>query len=124
DPAALSLLYVRSLNGKLVPLPAVANLTQDLGPLTIQHAGQLPSVTLSFNLKPGTSIGDAVSSVNRLALQTLPATVTTQFAGTAQAFQSALQGLGMLLVLAFLVLYLVLGILYESFSHPLTLRPA
>ncbi len=124
DPAALSLLYVRSLNGKLVPLPSVAALTQDLGPLTIQHAGQLPSVTLSFNLKPGTSIGDAVTAVNRVALQTLPATVTTQFQGTAQAFQSSLQGLGLLLILAILVIYMVLGILYESFIHPLTILSA
>src|SRR5207237_4404286 len=77
-----------------------------------------------FNLKPGVAIGDAVNAVNRLALQTLPATVTTQFAGTAQAFQSSLQGLGMLLVLAILVIYLVLGILYESFIHPLTILSA
>jgi HAE1 family hydrophobic/amphiphilic exporter-1 len=124
DPAALSLLYVRSQNGKLVPLPALASLTQDLGPLSIQHAGQLPSVTLSFNLKPGVSIGDAVTAVNRLALQTLPATVMTQFQGTAQAFQSSLQGLGLLLLLAILVIYMVLGILYESFIHPLTILSA
>ncbi|TMA25498.1 MAG: efflux RND transporter permease subunit [Deltaproteobacteria bacterium] len=124
DPAALSLIYVRSQNGKLVPLPSVATLSQDLGPLSIQHAGQLPSVTLSFNLRPGTSIGDAVSAVNRLSLQTLPATVLTSFQGTAQAFQSSLQGLGMLLLLAILVIYMVLGILYESFIHPLTILSA
>jgi HAE1 family hydrophobic/amphiphilic exporter-1 len=124
DPAALSLIYIRSQNGKLVPLPSVATLTQDLGPLSIQHAGQLPSVTLSFNLRPGTSIGDAVSAVNRLSLQTLPATVLTNFSGTAQAFQSSFQGLGMLLLLAILVIYLVLGILYESFIHPLTILSA
>jgi HAE1 family hydrophobic/amphiphilic exporter-1 len=124
DPSALSLIYVRSQNGKLVPLPSVAALSQDLGPLSIQHAGQLPSVTLSFNLRPGTSIGDAVNAVNRLAMQTLPATITTQFQGTAQAFQSSLQGLGVLLALAILVIYLVLGILYESFIHPLTILSA
>ncbi|MGE5048752.1 MAG: efflux RND transporter permease subunit [Deltaproteobacteria bacterium] len=124
DPSALPLIYVRSSSGALVPLSAVATLTQDLGPLTIQHAGQLPSVTISFNLRPGHSIGEAVEQVNRLALQTLPATVTTSFQGTAQAFQSSLQGLGMLLVLAIAVIYLVLGILYESFIHPLTILSA
>ncbi|HEY5675959.1 MAG TPA: efflux RND transporter permease subunit, partial [Myxococcales bacterium] len=124
DPSALPLVYVRSSSGALVPLSAVATLTQDLGPLTIQHAGQLPSVTISFNLRPGRSIGEAVEQVNRLALQTLPATVSTSFQGTAQAFQSSLQGLGVLLVLAIAVIYLVLGILYESFIHPLTILSA
>jgi HAE1 family hydrophobic/amphiphilic exporter-1 len=124
DPSAMQFVYVRSASGALVPLSAVASLTTDLGPLTITHSGQLPSVTLSFNLKPGTSIGDAVTEVNKLALQTLPATVATSFQGTAQAFQSSLQGLGMLLVLAILVIYLVLGILYESFIHPLTILSA
>jgi len=124
DPSALPLIYVRSGSGSLVPLSAVATLTQDLGPLTIQHAGQLPSVTISFNLKPGHSIGEAVDQVNRLALQTLPATVSTSFQGTAQAFQASLQGLGVLLVLAIAVIYLVLGILYESFIHPLTILSA
>jgi len=124
DPAALQLIYVRSTNGQLVPLNAVATLSQDLGPLTIQHAGQLPSVTLSFNLRAGHSIGEAVNLVNRLALQTLPATVSTSFQGTAQAFQSSLQGLGVLLILAIAVIYLVLGILYESFIHPLTILSA
>ena len=124
DPQSLSLLYVRSNGGHLVPLSAVATLTQDLGPLSINHAGQLPSVTISFNLRPGTSIGDAVTQVNRLALNTLPATVITSFQGTAQAFQSSQQGLGMLTILAILVIYMVLGILYESFIHPLTILSA
>jgi HAE1 family hydrophobic/amphiphilic exporter-1 len=124
DPASMQLIYVRSSNGQLVPLNAVATLSQDLGPLTIQHAGQLPSVTLSFNLRPGHSIGEAVNEVNKVALQTLPATVSTSFQGTAQAFQSSLQGLGVLLVLAIAVIYLVLGILYESFIHPLTILSA
>ncbi|HUJ26404.1 MAG TPA: efflux RND transporter permease subunit [Myxococcales bacterium] len=124
DPASMQLIYVRSSNGSLVPLDAVATLSQDLGPLTIQHAGQLPSVTLSFNLRPGHSIGEAVNDVNKLALQTLPATVSTSFQGTAQAFQSSLQGLGVLFILAVAVIYLVLGILYESFIHPLTILSA
>jgi HAE1 family hydrophobic/amphiphilic exporter-1 len=124
DPSALSLLYVRSGGGKLVPLDAVSTLTTGLGPLTINHQGQLPSVTISFNLRPGVSLGDAVSAVKKLAQNTIPATITTSFQGTAQAFQSSLQGLGMLLVLAILVIYMVLGILYESFIHPITILSA
>jgi HAE1 family hydrophobic/amphiphilic exporter-1 len=124
DPSALQLIYVRSSTGSLVPLSAVASVTTDLGPLTITHAGQLPSVTLSFNLQPGHSIGEAVNAINRAALQTLPATVSTSFQGTAQAFQSSLQGLGTLLILAIAVIYLVLGVLYESFIHPLTILSA
>jgi HAE1 family hydrophobic/amphiphilic exporter-1 len=95
--------------------------TPSTGPLTVNHSGQLPSVTLSFNLAPGTSLGAAVSQVDRLARQSLPASIGTSFSGTAQAFQSAQQGLLILLVLAIVVIYLVLGILYESFVHPLTI---
>jgi hydrophobic/amphiphilic exporter-1 (mainly G- bacteria), HAE1 family len=121
DPAALSLLYVHSNTGALVPLRAVATLNTNLGPLTVNHLGQLPGVTVSFNLKPGAAIGDAVSEVEKLARETLPPTVTTQFQGTAQAFQSSLTGLGILLLMAILVIYIVLGILYESFIHPITI---
>ena len=121
DPAALSMLYVHSSNGNLVPLSAVATLTTNLGPLAVNHLGQLPAVTLSFNLKPGFAIGDAVNSVNKLAGEVLPSTVTTQFQGTAQAFQASLTGLGLLLFMAILVIYIVLGILYESFIHPITI---
>jgi len=121
DPAALSMLYVHSSGGNLVPLNAVANLTTNLGPLTVNHLGQLPAVTISFNLKNGVAIGDAVNSVNKLAREVLPPTVTTEFQGTAQAFQSSLSGLGILLLMAILVIYIVLGILYESFIHPITI---
>jgi HAE1 family hydrophobic/amphiphilic exporter-1 len=124
DPAAISLLYVRNAAGQLVPINAVAKLTQNLGPLAVTHAGQLPSVTLSFNLKPGVSIGDAVNEVNAIARTILPATISTNFQGTAQAFQSSMQGLGLLLLMAILVIYMVLGILYESFIHPLTILSA
>jgi HAE1 family hydrophobic/amphiphilic exporter-1 len=124
DPAALSLLYVRSSSGRLVPLHSVASIGQDVGPLSINHTGQLPSVTISFNLKPGTSIGDAVAQIEQLAATELPSSVTTAFQGTAQAFQSSMKGLGWLLLLAILVIYLVLGILYESFIHPLTILSA
>jgi hydrophobic/amphiphilic exporter-1 (mainly G- bacteria), HAE1 family len=118
------MLYVRNTDGRLIPIDAVAKLSQNLGPLAVTHSGQLPSVTLSFNLKPGYSIGDAVASVNAAARETLPATITTNFQGTAQAFQSSFQGLGLLLLMAILVIYMVLGILYESFIHPLTILSA
>jgi HAE1 family hydrophobic/amphiphilic exporter-1 len=121
DPDALSLLYIRSSTGALVPLSAVAHLTTGLGPLTITHLGQLPAVTLSFNLRPGVAIGDAVSEVERLVREDIPATISAQFQGTAQAFQSSLSGLGILLLMAILVIYIVLGILYESFIHPITI---
>jgi hydrophobic/amphiphilic exporter-1 (mainly G- bacteria), HAE1 family len=122
DPAALSLLYIRSNTGQLVPLNAVAKLTRSAGPLTITHLGQLPSVTISFNLKPGAALGDAVTQVQKLQRGLrLPATLSTSFQGTAQAFEASLKGLGVLLLVAILVIYLVLGILYESFIHPLTI---
>jgi HAE1 family hydrophobic/amphiphilic exporter-1 len=121
DPSALALLYVRSSSGQLVPLNAVATLTRTLGPLTINHLGQLPAVTISFNLRPGVSLGDAVNAVQKIAREMLPATISTSFQGTAQAFESSIRGLGLLLFMAILVIYLVLGILYESFIHPLTI---
>jgi len=125
DPSVLSLLYVRSdITGKLIPLDAVASFTTGVGPLTINHQGQLPAVTISFNLKPGVSLGDAANAIDRLAKDNLPATINTSFQGTAAAFRSSLQGLGLLLVLAILVIYLVLGILYESFIHPITILSA
>jgi HAE1 family hydrophobic/amphiphilic exporter-1 len=121
DPSLLSLLYVHSTTGQLVPLDAVAKLTYDLGPLTINHLGQLPAVTVSFNLRPGVSLGDAVDAVNKQAQQILPSTISTSFQGTAQAFRSSVAGLGTLLAMAILVIYIVLGILYESFIHPITI---
>jgi HAE1 family hydrophobic/amphiphilic exporter-1 len=121
DLSALNLLYVKSSSGDLVPLSAVAHLSPDIGPLTVNHSGQLPSVTLSFNLAPGVSLGDAVGRVQQAASEILPASVSTAFSGTAQAFQQAQAGLLGLLVLAVVVIYIVLGILYESFVHPLTI---
>jgi HAE1 family hydrophobic/amphiphilic exporter-1 len=121
DPNALSLLYVRSSKGQLVPLNAVAKLTPGVGPLTVNHLGQLPSVTLSFDLRPGDSIGAAVSQVERIGRTVLPATISGTFQGSAQAFQSSMRGMGLLVVLAVLVIYIVLGILYESFIHPVTI---
>ncbi len=121
DPQMLSYLYVRSSNGRLVPLNSVASLTTSLGPLTVNHMGQLPSVTISFDLLPGVSLGQGVDEIQKLAAQTLPLTINTSFQGTAQAFQQSLKGLGMLLVMAILVIYIVLGVLSESFIHPLTI---
>ena len=121
DSSALSLLYIRSSKGQLVPLNAVARLTSSLGPLSVNHLGQLPSVTLSFNLKPGVALGDAVREVDELARATLPSTISTSFQGAAQAFETSLRGLGILLIMAILVIYIVLGVLYESFIHPLTI---
>ena len=120
DPAALSLLYIRSSTGALVPLNAVANLATSVGPLSVNHLGQLPAVTISFNLRPGTAIGDALNQINAIS-RDLPQSISTQFQGAAQAFQSSLVGLGLLLAMAILVIYIVLGILYESFIHPLTI---
>ena len=122
DPAALSLLYIRSAGGKLVPLGTVAKLTRTVGPLTVNHLGQLPAVTVSFNLPPSVPLGNAVAEIQKVERDlTLPATLSTSFQGTVQAFQRSLQGLGMLLLAAVLVIYLILGILYESFIHPLTI---
>ena len=121
DPQMLSYLYVRSSSGHLVPLNAVSNVTTSLGPLSVNHMGQLPSVTVSFDLAPGVSLGEGVDEIQKLAAETLPATVRTSFQGTAQAFQQSLTGLGLLLAMAILVIYIVLGILYESFIHPLTI---
>jgi hydrophobic/amphiphilic exporter-1 (mainly G- bacteria), HAE1 family len=121
DPDALSKLYVRANSGSVVPLNALASFTRTTGPLTVNHLGQLPSVTISFNPKPGVALGQAVEQVGSIARETLPGSVTTSFLGTAQAFQSSVRGLGLLLVAAIVVIYIVLGILYESFIHPLTI---
>jgi len=122
DPSALSHLYLRSTNGSLVPLSAVVTTRRGVGPLTVNHQGQLPAVTISFNLDQGMTLGGAVDRIDRLKRELkVPGSVTTSFQGTAQAFQSSLTGLGILLVMATMVVYLVLGILYESFLHPLTI---
>ena len=122
DATSLSRLYVRSSAGKLVPLDAVAGIIQGVGPLTVTHLGQLPAVTISFNPKPGVSLSDAVAQVEAVQRELrLPATLAVSFQGTAQAFQDSLRGQGMLLLITVLVIYLILGILYESFIHPLTI---
>jgi len=121
DPSVLSMLYIRSDSGRLVPLSTLARLTRTTGPQAVNHQFQYPAVTLSFNLAPGAALGDAVAAVSQAARETLPATVTGSFQGTAQQFQSSFSGMLTLLGIAILVIYLVLGILYESFIHPLTI---
>jgi len=122
DPSVLSLLYVRSASGALVPLNSLATLKPTVGPLAINHLSQLAAVTISFDLRPGVAIGDAIKEINRATAEMrLPATINGVYQGTAQAFQSSLRGMGILLVLAIFVIYLVLGILYESFIHPFTI---
>ena len=121
NPTELSYLYVHSSTGKLVPLDTLAKLVPSVGPLTVNHFGQLPGVTVSFNLKPGASLGDATKFVEEQVRKIMPADVTGTFQGTAQAFQNSFTGLGLLLVAAILVIYIVLGVLYESFVHPITI---
>jgi HAE1 family hydrophobic/amphiphilic exporter-1 len=122
DPSALAMLYVRSAGGTLVPLGSVATISSSVGPLTVNHLGQLPAVNISFNLRPGVALSDAVSQVNKvIADLQLPDTLNTSFQGTAQAFQSSLANMGLLLVMSVFVIYLILGILYESFIHPITI---
>jgi len=122
DPSALSMLYVRSSTGALVPLNALAQISYKVGPLTVSHLGQLPSVTLSFDLQPGVSLSEAIAQIKKASAEMkVPETLSTSFQGTAQAFQTSLASMGILLVMSILVIYLVLGILYESFIHPLTI---
>jgi HAE1 family hydrophobic/amphiphilic exporter-1 len=121
DPRALSLLYFKTAGGKLIPLDTLAGIVTDVGPQTINHYGQLPAATLSFNLKPGAALGQVVDQVQAIASKELPATITTQFQGAAKSFQSSLGNLWVLLIIAIMVVYIVLGILYESYIHPITI---
>jgi HAE1 family hydrophobic/amphiphilic exporter-1 len=135
NATALSQIYVTSslcpltvpacvagqIPGQLIPLNTVASLTTDAGASNVSHAGQLPSVTISFNLRDGFALGDAVGQIQTMANSVLPSTVSTRFQGSAQAFQDSVKGLGLILVMAIVVIYIILGILYESFTHPLTI---
>ncbi len=123
-PEALGLLHVRSADGRLVPLEAVVRHERATGPLAINHSGQLPSVTLSFNLAPGFALGDAIAQLEEAARTILPSAVTARLQGTAQVFAASMENLGLLLAVSVLVIYIVLGILYESFLHPLTILTA
>jgi HAE1 family hydrophobic/amphiphilic exporter-1 len=120
DPAALGLLYVRSSGGQMVPLASLGTLRNNLGPLSVNHLGQITAVTISFNLKPEVPLGDAVAAVEKEA-KSLPAAITTGFQGSAQVYQASTKGLALLLIIAIVVIYIVLGVLYESYIHPLTI---
>ena len=121
DVDALGKLWVRSTRGPLVPLSTVARFRYSVGPVTVNHSGQLPSVTVSFNLAPGVSLGTALKEVQGIAADVLPSTVAASFSGIAQAFVSTQQGLLLLMLLAVFVIYVILGVLYESFIHPITI---
>jgi HAE1 family hydrophobic/amphiphilic exporter-1 len=121
-PDALSKLYIRSSQGPLVPLDAVVKMRRQTGPLSINHFGQLPAVTVSFNLRPGYSLGQAAQQVDDAVRDLrMPATINSSFQGTVKEFQSSFQNLSILLIVAILVIYIVLGVLYESFIHPITI---
>ncbi len=121
DVPSLSALWVRSTAGTILPLSAVATFTTGVGPVTVNHSGQLPSVTISFDLASGVSLGSAVSAVEQQSAQVLPASIAASFSGLAQAFMVTQQGLVLLVVLAIFVIYVILGVLYESFVHPITI---
>jgi len=122
SPEALSMLYVRSSTGTLVPLSSVARIGRGVSPLTVAHQGQLPAVTISFNLRPGVALSEAIAQVNGVVAELrIPPTLIGSFQGTAQAFQSSLAGMGLLLLMSVFVIYLILGILYESYIHPITI---
>ncbi|HSB33851.1 MAG TPA: efflux RND transporter permease subunit, partial [Nitrospirota bacterium] len=121
DASSLTMLYVRSSSGRLIPLNVITKHSVGTGPLLVNHQGQSPAVTISFNLKPGVALSKAVDVIGKVSRETLPPSITTSFQGTAQAFQSSTKGLFLLLIMAVLVIYIVLGILYESFIHPLTI---
>jgi HAE1 family hydrophobic/amphiphilic exporter-1 len=121
DPNVLKQLFLHTANGRLVPLDTIAEIKTGVGPLLVNHLGQFSSVTISFNLLPGKSLGEAVGEINRLAQLNVPKSVTTAFQGTAEAFEDSFQNLWILLAIAILVIYIVLGILYESFIHPITI---
>ena len=123
DAGDLARIRIRSAAGALVPLASVVDMRRGLGPLTINHSGQLPSVTLSFNVRPGVSLGEAVDSLEALTA-TLPDGIQSTFQGSAKQFQDSQRAMGWLLLLSIVVIYIVLGILYESFIHPLTILTA
>ena len=121
DPTALSMIYVSGKNGSKIPLSAIASIIQDVGPLTVNHLAQLPSATISFDTQLGTSLSDATDAIKQVAKEVLPDTVTASFQGSAQVFSNSFNDLGWLLLVSIVVIYLILGILYEDFIHPLTI---
>ena len=124
-PAALSRLYVPGAAGVQVPLSTVARFTDTVAPLTINHQGQFPAVTLSFNLAPGAALSEAVAQIHQLRAElNVPTTVDGSFQGMAQVFQDSLKSTPMLILAAIIAVYIVLGVLYESYIHPITILSA
>jgi hydrophobic/amphiphilic exporter-1 (mainly G- bacteria), HAE1 family len=121
DPRALSMLYFKPPSGHLIPLDALADITEETGPQAISHSGQLPATTISFAISPGHALGEAIASVKATAERVVPPSISTEFSGMAAAFEGSLGNLWVLLFIAIMVVYLVLGILYESYIHPLTI---
>ncbi len=121
DPSALSMIYVSSNYGKAIPLNTIATITQDVGPLTVAHLGELPSSTISFDTMPGVSLSQASDAIKKVADDILPASITSSFQGSAQVFAQSFNDLGLLLLVSIIVIYLILGILYEDFIHPITI---
>ena len=124
DPSVLSFLHIRSNTGNLVPMTAVTRQREGVGPLSINHSGQLPSVTISFNLKAGAALGKMMDKLNQHMRITMPKGILAGFQGSAQQFKESQGSMTLLLVIAIVVIYIVLGILYESFIHPLTILTA
>ncbi|HEY2906401.1 MAG TPA: efflux RND transporter permease subunit, partial [Vicinamibacterales bacterium] len=120
-PESLQKIAFKTTGGALVPLESIVKFNETVGPQTVNHVGELPAVTISFGLRPGESLGAAVSRVEQTAASILPPTVTTAFQGSAKTFEESMQNLGLLLALAIGVVYIVLGMLYESYIHPLTI---
>jgi HAE1 family hydrophobic/amphiphilic exporter-1 len=120
-PESLKKISFRTPQGVLVPLEEVMNIKEDVGPQSVNHYGQLPAVSISFGLKPGVSLGTAIDHVNQVSRQVLPATVTTSLQGSAKVFQASLSNLSLLFFIAVGVVYIVLGMLYESYIHPITI---
>src|SRR5205085_10429711 len=125
DPNALSKIYVAGLNGVQIPLSSFAHFSSKVEPLMLSHQGQFPAVTISFNLAPGVALGEAINKIQTLERELhMPATVSGAFTGTAQAFQASLSSTPLLVAAAILVVYIVLGVLYESYIHPITILSA
>ena len=124
DSNSLDSLYIKNANNQMIPLSAISEIKSSVGPVSIAHFGQLPAVTLSFNLAPGVSVGEATARVQQIAHETLPAGVTTTFTGSAKTFQDSMRNLPILLAITILVIYMILAILYEHFGHPLTILTA
>ncbi len=124
DINAMDTIFIQSSTGGMVPINSVAEIKSGVGPISVAHAGQLPAVMISFNLAPGVSVGDAVTTIQGVSLETLPDSVSGQFAGNAKAFQQAFSSLPLLILITILLIYMILAILYEHYGYPLAILTA